>query len=59
MLKAYMVRERLGIPGIERSQLRWFGHLSRMSHEKLVRQVVSATLTGKPPRDRPRTRWSD
>ena len=44
---------------IERSQLGWFGHVSRMSQEKLGTQVLLATPTGKRPRGRPRTRWSD
>jgi len=44
---------------IERSQLLWFGHVSRMPHERLVRQVLLAKLTGKRPRRRPRTRWND
>jgi len=30
-----------------------------MSHESLARQVLLATPTGKRPKNRPRTRWSD
>ena len=45
--------------GIERSQRRWFGHVSRMPHERLARQVLLAVTTGKRPRGRPRTRWND
>jgi len=37
---------------IEISQLRWFGHVSRLSQERLVRQVLLATPMGKP-RGRP------
>ena len=33
--------------GIERYQLRWFGHLTRMPHKRLVRWVLLATPTGK------------
>jgi len=44
---------------IERSQLRWFGHVSRMPQERLARQVLLATPTEKRPRGRPRTRWCD
>ena len=44
---------------IERSQLCWFGHVFRMPHEKLVRQVLMAKLMGKWPRGHQRTRWSD
>jgi len=43
---------------IERSQLCWFDHVSRMSHERLARHVLLAKLTGKRPRGRPRSRWS-
>jgi len=42
---------------IDRSQLRWFGHMSRMSHKRLARQVLLAKHTGKWPRDRPRPSW--
>jgi len=39
---------------IERSQLRWFGHVSRMSQKRLSMQVQLATLTDKRPRGRPK-----
>ena len=44
---------------IERSQLRWYGHVMRMPQERLVKQILQATPTGKRPVGRPRTRWSD
>jgi len=44
---------------IERFQLRWFGHLSRMPRKRLAKQVLLATRTGERLRGRPRTRWSD
>ena len=44
---------------MERSQLRCFGHVTRMSQERLARQVLLATPAGKRPRGRPRTRWRD
>jgi len=31
---------------IERSRLRWFGHVSRMSEQKFWRQVLLATSVG-------------
>ena len=43
----------------DRSQLRWFGYVTRTSHERLARQVLLSTPTGKRPRSRPRTRLSD
>jgi len=44
---------------IQRSQLRWLGHLSKMPRESLARQVLLAIPTGKGPIGRPRTRWSE
>ena len=44
---------------IERSQLRWFGHVSRMPQETLPKQALLAKATGRKPVERPRTRWTD
>jgi len=44
---------------IERSQLRWFGHLIRMPPGRLPLEVFQARPTGRRPRGRPRTRWRD
>ena len=44
---------------VERSQLRWFGHLVRMPPGRLPREVFQARPAGRRPRGRPRTRWRD
>ena len=44
---------------IERSQLRWFGHVSRMPQERLPKQALHAKASGRKPVRRPRTRWTD
>ena len=41
---------------IESSHLRWFGHVSRMPHEKLPKQSLFAKANGKTP---PKTRWTN
>ena len=44
---------------IERSQLRWFGHVSRMPQERLPKQALLAEANGRRPVGRARTRWTD
>ncbi|CAF1534892.1 unnamed protein product [Adineta ricciae] len=42
---------------IERSQLRWLGHVIRMPHNRLPYQVFEAKPIGRRPVGRPRTSW--
>ena len=62
-VRSSITRERLGVEplllNLERSQLRWFGHLVRMPPERLPRKVLDARPTGRRPRGRPKTRWKD
>ena len=58
-----MIRKSLNIEPlllrIERSQLRWFGHVSRMPQKRLPKQALHAKANGRRPVGRPRTRWTD
>ena len=62
-VRSSVTREELGVEPlllrIERSQLRWLGHLYRMPPGRLPREVFLACPAGRRPRGRPRTRWSD
>uniref|UniRef100_A0A671UC54 ribonuclease H n=1 Tax=Sparus aurata TaxID=8175 RepID=A0A671UC54_SPAAU len=62
-VRSSAIREGLGVEPlllcVERSQLRWFGHLMRMPPGRLPREVFLARPTGRRPRGRPRTRWTD
>ena len=42
---------------IERSQLRWFSHVSRIPQETLPKQALLAKANWRRPVGRPRTRW--
>src|SRR5699024_12583878 len=44
---------------VEKSQLRWRGHVERMSSERLVKQIFEAEPEGRRPVGRPKTRWKD
>jgi len=44
---------------IERAQIYWFGHVSRMPQERLARHVQLAKPTEKRFRGHPRPRWGD
>ena len=61
MVRRSAIQEELGVEPlllcVERSQLRWFGHLIRMPTGRLPREVFLAPPTGRRPRGRPRTRW--
>ncbi|KAK5851386.1 hypothetical protein PBY51_002187 [Eleginops maclovinus] len=58
-VRSSVIREGLGgeplLLRVERSQLRWFGHLVRMPPGRLPREVSQARPAGK----RPWTRWRD
>ena len=62
-VRSSVTREELGVEPLllhsERSQLRWLGHLYQMPPGHLPREVFLACPTGRRPRGRPRTRWSD
>ncbi|KAK3545104.1 hypothetical protein QTP70_000616 [Hemibagrus guttatus] len=62
-VRSSVTREELGVEPlllhIERGQLRWLGHLFRMTLGRLPGEVFQACPTGKRPRGRPRTRWRD
>ena len=60
-VKSADIRESLNIESLllqlERSQLRWYGHVTRMSQEKIAKKLFLLTPIGRRSRGRPRTRW--
>ncbi|XP_049595828.1 leucine-rich repeat-containing protein 57 isoform X1 [Syngnathus scovelli] len=62
-VRSSVIRERLGVESlllhVERSQMRWLGHLIRMPPGRLPGEVFRACPTGRRPRGQPRTRWRD
>ena len=57
-IRKYLNIERL-LLRLERSQFRWFGHVSGMSQERLHKQALLAKVNGRRPVGRPRTRWTN
>ena len=55
------IRESLDIESLlrqsERSQLLWFGNVSRMPHERLSKRTLYAKVSGKRLVQRSQTRW--
>ncbi|TWW80203.1 R2 Retrovirus-related Pol polyprotein from type I retrotransposable element [Takifugu flavidus] len=62
-VRSSAIREELGVEPlllcVERSQMRWLGHLVRMPPGPLPGEVFRACPTGRRPPGRPRTRWRD
>src|SRR5882762_6084642 len=56
-----VIRESLNVEPlllkIEKSQLRWFGHVLRMPQNRIPQRVFNAMPTGRRPRGRPRKTW--
>ena len=62
-VKSADIRESLNIESLllrlERSQLRWYGHVTRMSQERTAKKLLCSTPIRRRPTGRPRTRWRD
>ncbi|TWW54485.1 hypothetical protein D4764_0145930 [Takifugu flavidus] len=62
-VRSSAIREELGVESlllrVERSQMRWLGHLVRMPPGHLPGEVFRACPSGRRPPGRPRTRWRD
>ena len=58
-----IIRETVGVQSrqeyVERSQLRWYGHVKGMDDKRIVKRVYEARETGKRPRGRPRKTWKE
>lgn len=55
------IREELGVESMRervgKMGLRWYGHVKRMSEERLPRKMEALKIAGRRPRGRPRGRW--
>ena len=59
-----VVRVRTGVrrelvARVDMNVLRWFGHVKRMSNERLLKKVMNAKVDGRSSRGRPRFGWMD
>ena len=58
-----VIRERLCQPlvslKLRRARMKWLGHVERMGDERQVKKILNATMEGRRPVGRPRTRWKD
>ena len=56
-----VIRERLCQPPVSlklrRARMKWFGHVKRMGDERQVKKIMNATMEGRRPVGKPRTRW--
>ena len=63
MVRNTAIREELGVQPLllklEKSLLRWFGHIVRMPQDRIAHQILFAQPTGTRPLGRPRMRWLD
>ena len=44
---------------LEKSQLRWYGHVTHPSRERAAKKLLCSTPIGRRPGGRPGTRWRD
>ncbi|TWW71157.1 hypothetical protein D4764_17G0006400 [Takifugu flavidus] len=62
-VRSSAIREELGVEPlllrVEKSQMRWLGHLVRMPPGRLPGEVFRACSSSRRPPGRPRTRWRD
>ncbi len=61
-VRSSVIHEEVGVEQVlfvERSQVRWFGHLVRMPHGRLPKEVFQTCPARKRPRGRPESRWRD
>ena len=63
MVRNTAIREELGVQPLllklEKSLLRWFGHIVRMPQDRIAHQILFVQPTGMRPLGRPRMRWLD
>ena len=63
LMRNERIREDLGVEAtldiIERSKLRWYGHVKRMDTERHARKYLDWNPIGRRPVGRPRKRWLD